>query len=272
MWRDGHRGTGPGAFTPDGCSVELYLRLPVGSEPDVIASVTPPFGSILELGAGVGRVTHPLVAKGFDVTAVDESAAMLALVRGATTVCSPIESLSLTDRFDVVLLSSYLIHGAEPLRLLATCVRHVKPAGVVLIQREGLDWHTHVPRSAPLGDGVARVDSSLEVAPGVRSVHVTYTFPDATWTQTFRSRPLSDEAFNGLLANAGLTLDTYLTDDHTWALTRPLSPYRPSPRPPALPTPALPAHPAPARGASRCSPLRQLTRDPHPVRRDQQAV
>ena len=34
--REGHRGTGPGAITPDGCAVELYARLPVGEEPDII--------------------------------------------------------------------------------------------------------------------------------------------------------------------------------------------------------------------------------------------
>ncbi len=36
--RAGYEGTGPGAITPDGCAVELYARLPVGDEPDVIAA------------------------------------------------------------------------------------------------------------------------------------------------------------------------------------------------------------------------------------------
>ncbi|WP_177246337.1 methyltransferase domain-containing protein [Actinacidiphila alni] len=76
--RAGHQGTGPGEFTPDGCAVELYGRLPVGTEPDVIAAAVPAGARILELGSGAGRVTHPLIARGFDVTAVDESAAMLA--------------------------------------------------------------------------------------------------------------------------------------------------------------------------------------------------
>ncbi len=39
--------------------------------------------SILELGCGAGRVTHPLVALGHPVVAVDESPEMLAHVRGA---------------------------------------------------------------------------------------------------------------------------------------------------------------------------------------------
>ncbi|MGQ4411580.1 SAM-dependent methyltransferase, partial [[Kitasatospora] papulosa] len=54
--REGYTGTGPGSITPDGCAVELYARLSVGTEPEVIASVLRPGASILELGCGAGRV------------------------------------------------------------------------------------------------------------------------------------------------------------------------------------------------------------------------
>jgi hypothetical protein len=36
--RAGYAGTGPGEITPDGCAVELYARLPVAAEPDIIAA------------------------------------------------------------------------------------------------------------------------------------------------------------------------------------------------------------------------------------------
>lgn len=39
--RAGHQGTGPGAITPDGCAVELYSRLRIGPEPDIIAGAVP---------------------------------------------------------------------------------------------------------------------------------------------------------------------------------------------------------------------------------------
>ncbi|MFD7944301.1 class I SAM-dependent methyltransferase, partial [Streptomyces sp. NPDC059744] len=90
--REGYSGTGPGSITPDGCAVELYARLSVGAEPDVIEAAVPAGASILELGCGAGRVTHPLVARGFEVTAVDESAQMLEHIRGARTVRGAIES------------------------------------------------------------------------------------------------------------------------------------------------------------------------------------
>ncbi|MGN0116290.1 MAG: class I SAM-dependent methyltransferase, partial [Streptomyces albidoflavus] len=126
--RKGYQGTGPGAITPDGCAVELYSRLPIGAEPEIIAAAVPPRAHILELGCGVGRMTHPLVERGFTVTAVDESAEMTDRVLGARTVCSPIEELELGERFDVVLLASFLVHAgdAEVRRgLLRTCLRHL---------------------------------------------------------------------------------------------------------------------------------------------------
>ncbi|MFB6957303.1 class I SAM-dependent methyltransferase [Streptomyces sp. NPDC056309] len=218
--REGHQGTGPGAITPDGCAVELYARLPVGSEPDVIAAAVPAGAHILELGCGVGRVTRPLLERGFTVTAVDESPDMLERVRGARTICSPIESLDAGKTFDAVVLASFLVHTGDPevrRGLLRTCARHVAEGGCVLIQREGGDYHINVPRERidPAGFTV-RILSAEPVGDGVNRVRAEYVFPDATWTQTFRSRPLSKEEFEGALAEAGLRVDRYLTEDGTW--------------------------------------------------------
>ncbi|MET9405847.1 class I SAM-dependent methyltransferase [Streptomyces sp. NPDC002935] len=218
--RQGYEGTGPGAITPDGCAVELYTRLPVGTEPDIITAAVPAAAHILELGSGVGRMTHPLLELGFAVTAVDESADMLEHVRGARTIRSTIEDLDLGETFDVVLLASFLIHAGD-LRvrraLLDTCVRHVAEDGCVLIQREGEDWHTDVPRERtdPSGIGI-RIVSAEPVGDGVNSVRAEYTLPDATWTQTFLSRPLTKADFEEALSEAGLKVDRYLTDDGVW--------------------------------------------------------
>ncbi|MFG2448973.1 class I SAM-dependent methyltransferase [Streptomyces sp. NPDC048512] len=218
--RQGYEGTGPGAITPDGCAVELYARLPVGSEPDIITAAVPPAARILELGCGVGRMTHPLLELGFAVTAVDESAEMLEHVRGARTVHSTVEDLDLGETFDVVMLASFLVHAGD-LRvrraLLDICARHVTGDGCVLIQREGLDWHSDVPRERvdPAGF-VARILSADPVGDGVDSVRAEYVFPDATWTQTFLSRPLTRAEFEEALGEAGLRVDRYLTDDGMW--------------------------------------------------------
>ncbi|MET7637663.1 class I SAM-dependent methyltransferase [Streptomyces sp. NPDC005438] len=218
--RTGYRGTGPGAITPDGCAVELYSRLPVGDEPDIIAEAVRADAHLLELGCEVGRMTHPLVERGLTVTAVDESREMLDRVRGARTVCAPIEDLVLGETFDVVMLASFLVHAGDvEVRrgLLRACVEHLAEGGCVLIQREGEGWHTGLPRErVDPGGFTVRILSSEPVEEGVRAVHAEYEFPDATWTQTFRSRPLSRRQFEDALAEAGLRVDAYLTEDQTW--------------------------------------------------------
>ncbi|MET9497538.1 class I SAM-dependent methyltransferase [Streptomyces sp. NPDC006552] len=224
--RTGHEGTGPGAITPDGCAVELYSRLPVEREPEIIAGAVPAGASVLELGCGVGRVTHALVERGFQVTAVDESVEMLERVRGARTVAGTIEGLDLGERFDVVMLASILVNTGEPATgraLLDTCRRHVADGGCVLIERERDGVHVGLPREHVLPDGaVIRKLSSEPIGGGVRSVKVEYVFPDAVWTQTYRIRPMVVEEFERALAEAGLQVDRYLTEDRSWVRAIPV--------------------------------------------------
>jgi SAM-dependent methyltransferase len=206
--------------------VELYSRLPVGEEPDIIAAAVPAGARILELGCGAGRMTHPLLERGFRVTAVDESAEMLERVRGARTIRRPIEDLRLDESFDVVLLASFLVHaGDEEVRrgLLRTCARHVAAEGCVLIQREGEGFHTDLPRERVDPSGfTVRIRAAEPVGDGVNEVRAEYEFPDATWTQTFLSRPLTEERFEEVLAEAGLRVDRRLTRDGTWVRAVPV--------------------------------------------------
>ncbi|GAB2924193.1 class I SAM-dependent methyltransferase [Nonomuraea fastidiosa] len=223
-------GTGPGPITPDGSPVEFYTLVGAGSEPDHVAEVTPHGGTVLELGCGVGRVTHPLIERGFTVVAVDESPDMLAYVRGARTVLSRIQDLHLDERFDTVMLASQLVNtpdDAERRELLDACVRHVKPGGSVLIQ-----WmpatsqdRWQVGRSRSEGDITIKMASYEPVRPGVAAVTMEYGYvKDGTrkvWTQSFESLRLTDDELAAQLAAAGLRLDRFLTEDHTWAVARP---------------------------------------------------
>src|SRR5690349_2959958 len=150
-------GAGPGAVTPDGCPVELYARLLPHGEPEIVHAAVPPGAAILELGAGTGRVTTPLVDLGHEVVAVDESAEMLAYVRGAETVHAAIEDLVLPRRFGVVLLMSYLIDiPDDDLRRawLRTCRAHVEDDGRVVIQRHGPVWFDSVTPNERMVDGI----------------------------------------------------------------------------------------------------------------------
>ncbi|MGW1785252.1 class I SAM-dependent methyltransferase [Streptomyces sp. NPDC002143] len=225
--REGYEGTGPGAITPDGCAVDFYSRLPVGNEPDVISAAVPAGAHILELGSGAGRVTHALLERGFTVTAVDESAEMLERVRGARTICSTVEDLDLEETFDVVMLASFLVHNGDVemrRRMLRACARHLAKGGCVLIQREGEDYHTALPRERVDPSGFTlRISSAGPIEDGVHSVRAEYEFPDAVWTQTFRTRPLTQAQFEEALAEADLRVDRYLTEDRIWVRAVPVA-------------------------------------------------
>lgn len=228
--REGYEGTGPGAITPDGCAVDLYARMSVGDEPEVIAGAVPAEAHILELGSGAGRVTRPLLERGFRITAVDESAEMLEKVSAiggrVRTIQSPIEKLDLGERFEVVMLASFLVHNGDVTvrrGMLRACRSHVTDDGCVLIQREGADYHTNLPRErVDPGGYTVRILSAEPVGDGVNEVRAEYVFPDAVWTQTFRARPLTKEQFEQALEEAGLRVDKYLTEDGVWVRAVPV--------------------------------------------------
>jgi SAM-dependent methyltransferase len=213
-------GTGPGVITPDGCAVDLYAQLPDFGESAIVHAAVGPGASILELGCGTGRVTHPLVALGHEVVAVDESPEMLAHVRGAATVCARIEELSLGRRFDAVLLASHLVNVAdERIRkaLLTACREHVADGGCVIVQQHTPEWFTEAADSEHASDAmIARLRDVSRPAPNLVLATVEYVVGDRCWTQTFTSMRLDSAELADALASAGLRLDRYLTEDNAW--------------------------------------------------------
>ena len=218
-------GTGPGVITPDGCAVEFYARLPHFGEPAIVHGAAGAEASILELGCGTGRITHPLVALGHQVVAVDESPDMLAHVRGAETVCARIEDLWLGRCFDAVLLASHLINTAHTetrSAFLAACRRHVADDGCVIIQRHTPEWFSAAGETKSTRDGIIfRMRDVSRPRPNLVSATVEYMIGDQRWTQTFTELSVDDTALAAVLADAGLRLDRYLTGDRTWFLARP---------------------------------------------------
>jgi SAM-dependent methyltransferase len=223
-------GEGPGAITPDGCAVEFYATLTPGQEPAIVHQAIPQGASILELGAGAGRVTHPLLALGHPVVAVDESPEMLERIRGAETVLARIEDLDLGRRFDAVLFASYLVNVPDQRWrriLLATCRRHVRDDGCVLIQRHEPGWFdTAAPferhyGDLPQGPLVYVLRDVSRPAPGLLSATMEYRIGERTWTQSFTSQRVDDRQLADDLAAVGLTVDGHLTEDGTWISARP---------------------------------------------------
>jgi SAM-dependent methyltransferase len=217
-------GTGPGVITPDGCAVEFYARMTAQGEPEIVHNALRPGASILELGSGTGRITHPLVALGHPVVAVDESPEMLAYVRDAETVCSRIEDLALGRRFDAVLLASHLINADPATRtaFLAACRRHVADDGWVIIQQHSPEWFAAAADAESTRDGIIlRMRDVSRPAPNLVTATVEYVDGNRRWTQTFTATRLDETELAAVLAGAGLRLDRYLTEDHGWLSAAP---------------------------------------------------
>ena len=225
--RGAERGTGPGAITPDGCAVELYRVLPAMGEPEVVHAAVPAGAGILELGAGAGRVTRPLVALGHPVVAVDESAEMLACIQGAETVRATIQGLRLGRRFDVVLLASFLVNVPDRAlrrRFLETCREHVREEGCVLVQRHPPAWFDEATEGERTGGGITfRLRDLSRPGPGLLAATVEYQVGERVWTQTFTAERVGDEELEEALAEAGLAVDAYLTGDGSWVRAVPVA-------------------------------------------------
>lgn len=194
--------------TPDGSPVELYALLPELGEGDLVARAVPAGGSVLELGCGTGRITRQLVRLGLQVTAVDESAEVLAHVEGAETVCARIEELELPRRFDAVLLASNLINSDPGTRraFLETCRRH---SDVVVVEGLQLAWHPQEGESQ-LGAISSRLRIDCVSGPVVQGA-VEYASGSRRWTHEFAMHVFADEEeLAAALAEAGLRLDRRL--------------------------------------------------------------
>ncbi len=153
---------------------------------------------------------------------IDNSAEMLAYIRGAETVWGDIEELDLGRSFDAVLLASTLInfqvvrtHAA----LLATCRRHVGPGGA------GAD---RAAQSRYLRNDAARAGSERKPASAIwirsvrrdgRLAHIILRSeaPDWVWTQSYTCELIDDAQIVESLTTAGLRLIRWLDPPRRWA-------------------------------------------------------
>jgi SAM-dependent methyltransferase len=207
--------TGRGVLARDGSAVELYKLLEHLGEADIVHGTIPDGAAILELGCGVGRVTHPLLALGHPVTAVDDCAEMLAEVRGAQTLCADVATVRLGRRFPCVLLMSCLFNEAhDELRqaFLQTCAAHVDEDGVVVIQAHDPGFLDRA-KPGPLGadhNGVTfgwrRVERNGDVVSGT----LEYRHCTDVWTQTFTARVFGEDGIRDELRRAGLRFDCWI--------------------------------------------------------------
>ena len=106
-------GDGPGPHSPDGFAIEVTRRVEPSGVPELISAELPDRSSVVELGAGTGRIIDALAGLGHHTTAVDHSADMLALVKNSETVLADVRGLDLGRTFDAVVLATFLINVTD---------------------------------------------------------------------------------------------------------------------------------------------------------------
>jgi SAM-dependent methyltransferase len=217
-------GTGPGVITADGCAVEVYRKLPPMGEAEIVHAAVPAGAEVLDLGCGTGRIAHRLIELGHPVVAVDQSADMLAQVRGAETVPAPIAGLDLHRTFVAVLMASHLVNtpdDAERRALLGAAARHTARGGWLIAERHPPAWFDE----AADGQGGDVGDLRVELADVHRegdllSATVRYSSGDDLWTHHFTARRVDDEALHRELRDAGLSFERWCSDDRSWFAAR----------------------------------------------------
>ncbi|GAA3451758.1 class I SAM-dependent methyltransferase [Dactylosporangium matsuzakiense] len=201
-------------ITTDGRPVDLYAVLPHSGEPAFVHANIEPGAAILDLSRAGGRIADVLVALGHPVTAVDDSAAMLALVHDAATVESGLATLQLDERFPVVLVVGTQINAADTAvrtALLDACRRHVAPDGQVIMQWLPPSWFDRAASFTGGRIGPLESDFDVESFDGtLLRGHSTYRLDGAQWELRSTVRRLGRADLHAALAAAGLRFARHL--------------------------------------------------------------
>jgi SAM-dependent methyltransferase len=160
---------------------------------DAIAAAAGGGPRLLDVGAGTGRLSGPLLAKGFDVVAVEPLDAMRAILAGhigpERALAGHAEALPLGDASVDGAVCSDAWHWFDGPRAADELARVVRPGGSVVVCVTHPRWHASdgapdwwldlgvVHAALPKGDhpyltGSRRVDDGLEGDPAFEEVQV----------------------------------------------------------------------------------------------------
>jgi SAM-dependent methyltransferase len=204
-----------------GAPVDLYRLLVAADEPELIDREMPDDAEILELGAGSGRITHPLIALGRRVVAVDFNPEMLELIEGAEKVEARIQDLDLGRTFGGVLLMSNLINHPdrdERLALLRAVQRHLGPHGVALIERYDpeLGEDPSPTENQRFGITIRKFDIHREGKLLFQTIEYDAGARGRWLIRIEGTRILSDDEMLADLAATGLRLLRWIDERHRW--------------------------------------------------------
>jgi SAM-dependent methyltransferase len=129
-----------------GAAASAYERGRPSYPPDAIDWLLPPGAqTVLDLGAGTGKLTARLVERGLDVIAVDPIAEMLEVLSASLpstpALLGTAEEIPLADDSVDAVLVAQAWHWVDPERAVPEAARVLKPGG-----RLGLVWNTRDER------------------------------------------------------------------------------------------------------------------------------
>lgn len=211
---------------------EVYADKDYASECDVLEEVfgdhaARPVRTVLDLGCGTGRHSLELASRGYLVTGIDRSEAMLARARrsvaerglGGRFAVGDVRSARVDQRFDAVLMMfavlGYQLRDADVEASLETVRRHLLPGGVFVfdvwfapaVEASGPEERE---REVEIGGEVWRRTSSGIRRPGEPLVDVTISLEPRTggevMTETHTVRYFGRDDLERYLEGSGLEL------------------------------------------------------------------
>jgi len=155
-------------------------------------------GKILEVGAGTGRITIPLLKKGLDVVALDIAPRMLAILKkkakeerfSPKAVCADMRSFRLKQKFEAIIVTfrafQHLYLVDDQLKALKCFKKHLKPNGILIfdvynpslkfIAKGNWQWHKDKIIRLPCVKGKVRVDYRNRYDMAEQMLHQEFRF------------------------------------------------------------------------------------------------
>lgn len=144
---------------------------------------------VVDVGAGTGKLTRALVAAGHEVTAVDPSERMLAVLRsrvpGAATLVGTGEQLRVGDESVDALTYAQAWHWVDPQRASVEAARVLRPGGTLgliwNLRDERVDWVRELGTAMRADKGQYTIGMADD--PGVTAPFGTPERAEFGWTQ-----------------------------------------------------------------------------------------
>lgn len=198
-------------------------------------------GTVLELMAGTGRLSLPLLESGIRLTCVDSSAAMLAVLRrklrdrglGSALVEQDVVRLSLPDRYDLAIIAfnsfseiTDVIDQVAALSSIRACLKEKGRLIVTLhnppVRRMRIDGTVHTLGPFLLGgdgsvimiDIVERAGEPAGTVTGTQTIRASKRDGSILWERAvaIRHRLVEHGEFQGMALKAGYIVDDLYGD------------------------------------------------------------